>query len=283
MVSTYLLAYAYLSERWRAGPLIRKQNNANEGPSFTPQNVLTEDDFVSFIQNTFPLFTTSDVSKTLLYYPSSDAAVDPAAPDFATAGNSTITALNESTYATGQQQRANNLYAETTFVCPAYWMAEAFTSPRIGGRGPGGKAFKYQYSIPGAQHGSDVAAIFGPPTPNQGPNFVRAIQTIWGNFVIRDDPSLDAVVVNGANSTSSNAQALAFPEFDLRTTLQVNLNETGGTPYSAANAVPGNMNVTQLRDPGLENALSIVDAYAWEGGRGRRCDFWRSVGKVVPE
>ena len=84
-----------------------KQNNANEGPSFTPQNIITEDDFVNFLRNTFPLFTEDDISRILLYYPSTNASVDIRTPEFATSGNSTPTALNESIFGTGQQQRAD--------------------------------------------------------------------------------------------------------------------------------------------------------------------------------
>ena len=60
--------------------------------------------------NAFPLFTEDDVSRVLLYYPSTNASVDTSIPDFATSGNSTPTALNESTFATGQQQRADVSY-----------------------------------------------------------------------------------------------------------------------------------------------------------------------------
>ena len=83
------------------------QNNANEGPAFTPQNIVTQDDFVNFVRNTFPLFTEDDISRVLLYYPSTNASVDMSTPEFATSGNSTPTALNESTFGTGQQQRAD--------------------------------------------------------------------------------------------------------------------------------------------------------------------------------
>ena len=92
------------SERFLVDSL---QNNANEGPVFTPQNIITEDDFVDFLRNTFPLFTEDDISRILLYYPSTNASVDISTPEFATSGNSTPTALNESIFATGQQQRAN--------------------------------------------------------------------------------------------------------------------------------------------------------------------------------
>lgn len=53
-----------------------------------------------------------------------------------------------------------NIYAETTFVCPSYWMAEAFSDlPRV--------SYKYQYSVVPALHGTDVSAYFGPPAPQQ--------------------------------------------------------------------------------------------------------------------
>lgn len=48
-------------------------------------------------------------------------------PLFGTLGDSGPSALNQSTFAIGQQQRANNLYAETTFVCPSYWLATAYS------------------------------------------------------------------------------------------------------------------------------------------------------------
>lgn len=64
-----------------------------------------------------------------------------------------------------------------------------------------------------------------------------------------------------------------------------NLNETGGTQISvrAVSFMGHVVNGTQHIGPGLENDFSIVDAGSWEGGRGARCDFWRSIGKVVPE
>ncbi|KAL6720083.1 hypothetical protein ACLMJK_002004 [Lecanora helva] len=251
-------------------------NNANEGPAFTPQDIVTEDDFVNFLRNTFPLFTEDDISRVLLYYPSTNASVSMTTPEFATSGNSTPTALNESTFGSGQQQRADNVYAETTFVCPAYWMAEAFTSNnRV--------AYKYQYSVIGAQHGSDVTAYFGPPTPNQGPDFVRAFQTIWGNFITQNDPSISAKIANGENSTATTSPATDFPTWSLAAPYQLNLNETGGTGFSAMSFAPTAPNITLFREPGLMNAIEVVNAYTWEGGRGTRCDFWRSVASIVPE
>jgi len=56
-------------------------------------------------------------------------------------------------------------------VCPSYWLAEAYTNK-------GREAWKYQYSVPAALHGSDVSGYFGPAAPNQGPDFVKAFMGI---------------------------------------------------------------------------------------------------------
>ena len=263
-------------------------NNANEGVAFTPQNIITEDDFVAFVQNTFPLFTDSDVQKVLRYYPSTNASVDASTPLFATAGNvSGATALNESSFGTGQQQRADNLYAESTFVCPSYWMAEAFTSGSSspGGYGPARKAYKYQYSVVPAPHAFDLGAFLGPqPLSSQSPGFVKAAQAIWGNFITGNDPSISQALVNGDSSTGASSFSGVFPEFSIAESYQVNLNETGGMLESEmAVAEVGNGNASVYVGAGLGNAFNVVDAYSWEGGRGARCDFWRSVAELVPE
>lgn len=67
--------------------------------------------------------------------------------------------------------------------------------------------------------------------------------------------------------------------------MMANLNETGGTIVSVpAVAFMGNViTATQHVGPGLVNDFSIVDAGTWEGGRGARCEFWKSIGKFVPE
>ena len=169
-----------------------------------------------------------------------------------------------------------NVYAETTFVCPAYWLSEAFTNnDRV--------AYKYQYSVIGAWHGSELPSVFGPPTPNQGPDFNKAFMTIWGNFVTQNYPSISPSIANGVNSTGNGLAATNFPAWNLRNPLQLNLNQTGGQPYSSTTFSPTAPNTTEFEEPGLVNDFSIVDARSWEGGRGVRCDFWRSVGGIVPE
>ncbi|KAL8947880.1 MAG: hypothetical protein Q9222_005882 [Ikaeria aurantiellina] len=272
-------------------------NNANEGPLFTPQDIVSEDDFVNFLRNSFPLFTEDDISRVLLYYPSTNASVSMDAANYATYGTMGPSALNQSSFGTGQQQRADNVYAETTFVCPSYWLAGAFTNnDRI--------AYKYQYSVIPAQHGSDSNAYFGPALPNQGADFAQAFMTIWGNFITTNNPSIAADValgVNGASSarTSNSSDAAStdplpnqsdvaanWPAYTLAAPYQLNLNQSGGVEFEAP-AYPGPTspggNITQFSDPGKRNDFTLVNAYTWEGGRGMRCDFWRSVARIVPE
>ncbi|KIW19797.1 hypothetical protein PV08_00372 [Exophiala spinifera] len=252
-------------------------NNADEGPGFVPQNITTEDDLLSWLQITFPLFTNDDIAKVLLYYPSTNDSTNPSASLYATTGNSNPSAVNQSLIGTGQQQRANNIYAETTFVCPSYWMAEAYTD---GGRA----SYKYQFSVPPALHGSDTSAYFGPAAKNVGPDLALAFRQIWGNFITSNDPSLSSNVANGASSGNNGASndATDWPPFSIYAPYQINLNETGGTPYSV-NITQIGHNITVSGQPGLRNNISLVNAWTWEAGRGYRCDFWRSMAAIVPE
>ncbi len=164
-------------------------------------------------------------------------------------------------------------------------MAEAFSNPpRV--------SYKYQYSVLPALHGTDVSAYFGPPSPQQGPDFSRAFMHIVGNFVTMNDPSISPAIANGASSSSSNSStysnssttsnsATAWPPFAIYAPYQLNLNQTGGTEISVETI--GDKNSTIYVGPGLQNDFSLVNAYTWEGGRGYRCDFWKSVGVIVPE
>ena len=72
------------------------------------------------------------------------------------------------------------------------------------------------------------------------------------------------------------------PQFDIYSPYQIDLNQTGGTEIPFDTGI-GDQNSTIYVEPGLKNRFTLSNAYTWEGGRGYRCDFWRSVGSIVPE
>ena len=130
-------------------------------------------------------------------------------------------------------------------------------------------------------HGADVSAYFGPATPNQGTEFVGAWRRMWGAFIRGENPGLGGVG-GGGNSTAANGTAAAeFPVWSDEKPLMVNMNQTGGTPYVFTTNF--GTNVTQYMGPGLKAAFSVVDADAWEGGRGKRCEFWKTMSPFIPK
>ncbi|KFX87272.1 hypothetical protein V490_08392 [Pseudogymnoascus sp. VKM F-3557] len=210
------------------GKRILVGSNANEGALFVPPTISTEADLVAWLHLEFPNLSDGDITQILAAYPSSSGPVNPNDPKFATTGLGPATALNVSQVATGQQQRGNNIYAEATFVCPAYWLASAYT-------GNGRTAYKYQYSIPFGGHTDDLPAIFGPAQPNHSDSFVAAIRSIWGKFVTASNPSISAALASGGVPTTSSPPnpVTKFPAWTASSPQQINLNITGGTPYSA--------------------------------------------------
>jgi len=135
-----------------------------------------------------------------------------------------------------------------------------------------------------AFHGADVTGYFGTRTPVQGAEFETVFMTIWGNFITKNYPSISASIANGANSTSTESPASNWPAFSLAQPYMLDLNQTGGTPVESKSPLKSvDRNITVLTGPGLRNDIRLVAAYTWEGGRGTRCDFWRSVGRIVPE
>jgi carboxylesterase type B len=187
------------------GARILSGNNANEGTDFVPQNITTEADLISWLQSGFPMLTSDDIAKILRYYPSTASEVSDALAELIATGPNPIDAAV-------QQKRANDIYGETTFVCPSYWLASAYsTSSRL--------AYKYQYSVLPALHGADYNGYFGPPVPYLGSEFMDYLQRIWGNFIIHSTPSVD----NGEGMIDANVEAVsAFPVYSTSSPMQVN-------------------------------------------------------------
>lgn len=273
------------------GLLHLTSNMAEEGPAYTPQTIETEDDLTRWMRRQFPLMTEEDVYKVLNYYPYTTPADNKTLPTYPTAGDSGATAVTVSQIASGNQQRANAILGETTFMCPSYWLAAAFSGPQ-----PNHHAWKYEYAVPTALHGYDLEAYFGPARKNQGPKLTRALQTAWGNFVRFGNPSIPSNIANGGNTKGSNTTTHPleqWPEYTSQNPRMAVFNQTGGTAYQFTaiqdvnegplTVVGPNKTVMLYGEPGLQNAIRIADAYAWEGGRGVRCDFWRSISAIVPE
>lgn len=247
-------------------------------------------------------------------------AIPPTVPGplFSTLGDSGPTALNQSEFGIGQQQRANNLYAETTFVCPSYWLASTYSvqsayQKRDSKRRSSGtvakrnnkQSWKYQYSVPPSEHGADLDAYYAINREALGygtlsPGFRTAVQQIWGRFIMYDDPTLPSSAIKNIttypNGTSTGddivaAQTGKWPVWEGGSRdggnayRMLNLNMTGGhaTEIKWSSAGGQSFNVTQYAGPGLIAKFDIVDAWTWEGGRGKRCEFWADVGEFVPE
>ncbi|KAK4231620.1 putative lipase [Podospora fimiseda] len=235
--------------------------NAHEGPLFVPTDpeIVTVSDLTAWLHLEFPNLSTWQINDILGQNPNS-ALTDPSLPKFETDGLNTggFNALNTGPQSNGQQQRANNIYAEATFACPAYWLAEAYS-----GSGPSKSSYLYQYSVPYAMHGNELTPLFGNPTaPDVTADFNRAIRKIWGNFVLSGNPSITKEVANGA--ASSNPAAAhpleAWPVFSGMNSLLLNLNVT---------------------ESGL-NQLELRNANIWESGRGARCGFYKGLGPSIP-
>lgn len=183
-------------------------------------------------------------------------------------------------------------------------MAEAYSEN-------GRTSYKYQYSVLPALHGQDAYSYFSLARAYQGAEFGRAFMSkcsvprtmlkcrwaltsdtrvaIIGRFVTTNNPSISAAIANGLSSTAVDAvnPASQWPPFSIYAPYQIDLNQTGGVEVtlngSEALSVPGLGSVEVYVGPGLRNKFTLSNAYTLEGGRGFRCDFWRSIAWIVPE
>lgn len=253
------------------------QNNANEGVPLTNPNVSTLAEYNDFIANTFPRFTSSDIAALNTTYQIVSAQEGDSAPRFDTLGDSGPTALTVSEMATGLQQAVFNLAAESTFDCPAQWLAQAFS-------GSSRQAWKYQYSVTPAYHASDLTAYFAVNATVPSADFRYTFQKILGNFIMHDSPviTVEDATVGHANATVPAAANgnIDWPQFTTSSPTMMNLNTTGGDVTQVV--VTPELAYYERYDPGIVNDFRLVDSLTWEGGRGQRCDFWESVSERVP-
>ncbi|KAL4942779.1 hypothetical protein BDV06DRAFT_235224 [Aspergillus oleicola] len=257
-----------------SGRRILVGNNANDGVPLSDPMIVDRASFDAHISLTFPNLTVHDKAALNRVYQTSGTSPANTAPRFDTLGDAGPTALNQSEMATGLQQTAFNIFAETTFDCPAQWIAEAYS------RGER-KAWKYQYSATPAYHGADLSAYFSADFPS--PEFNHAFQKIWGNFIVNNTPIIS---ISDATANMSNATApadchgnLSWPSFSVDEPWQMDLNTTGGT--LSLHVETDHLKYYLREGPGIVNVFRLADAYDWEGDRGYRCQWWREVAARV--
>ena len=253
------------------------KNNANEGVPLTNMSIRTRADYDNFISSSFPLFSQSDISQLNSVYQIENSASGDSGGQYDTLGTEGPTALTQSAFATGIQQSVFSIGAETNFVCPAQWLAEAFSQADL-------QAWKYQYSVTPGYHGADLTAYFavGAATPNA--DFSRAFQKVWGNFIVHDDPTitLDEATAGYANATAPTGTDgnINWPQYTAEKPYMIDFNTTGGDLFQV---VAGPLSFYERIGTGTVNKFRLVDALSWEGGRGDRCNFWRDVSARVPQ
>jgi hypothetical protein len=257
-----------------SGQRILSGNLANEGVPLSPPTTTTLQDFRDYVSLTFPSFSMDEKAalEDLYSYEGDDEDVDPSAPVYDTDGISSVTAVNQSTFGTGQQQRVFNVFAESTLDCPSYWLASAFP-----------QAWKYQFSAGPAYHGFDLQALWsGTKTP--GASFKHAFRRIWGSFIVKDDPTVSVSDAKGgvaASTVPEGADGLIdWPVWSDDAPVLLNMNTTGGN--ATYNPVTEYLKYYTYSDPGVTNMFSVADADAWEGGRGERCRWWLEHAENVP-
>ncbi|KAH8900002.1 alpha/beta-hydrolase [Thozetella sp. PMI_491] len=239
-------------------------NNANEGTYFVPQNITTEAQFTSFVQLQYPGLSKENLTAVMQLYSVSNASAS-STLKYDSDGTHAPFATEMSRFVAGWQQAANNLYAETTFVCPAYWLADAY-APDVNVESKGKSAWRYQFSVPDAFHGADLAPLTDNPAKSgtaMDSTFRTSFQNIWGRFIVNGDPTL----VSSDNHTVSGVAAAGAAAWK---------------PWGAVGAADGrgysllDLNVTSSAPQTPD--WRVVDGAVWEGGRGARCALWAALG-----
>ena len=270
------------------GIRVLSSNTANEGPLFVPHDITDEVSFQAWLRSNYPLLTGQNVSTILeAYAPPEGASGILADSD----GRGAPFSTTNSQFAAGWQQAAFNLYAEATFICPSYWLADTFA------RVQDGQSWHLQYSVSPGLHGDDMGAVAAMPDASAvgtSTALRTALQQIRGNFIVHGDPTLTACQVGAAEGGDVTAAGrLAWKPWGGKAgqNLMLNVNMTDSVPVATfSTAVPGvRLPVTKYMSGNDSSALpvdaafEIVEGSAWEGGRGERCRLWASLGPWIME
>ncbi|KAI1389329.1 alpha/beta-hydrolase [Hypoxylon trugodes] len=269
------------------GVRVLSASNSNDGPFFTPRGIENENDFTDFLTLNYPSLSKENMTNILALY-----SVPPNASNVLinTDGENPPYATTNSGWAYGWEQAATNLYAETTFGCPSYWLADAYAKKQ------GGKAWHYQFSVPPGQHGLDLDPLLqSTDTQTEGMDkvFRTAFQQIWGNFIVRGDPTLSTMQISAAKQGNITAAGTGmWPQWEGKpgSDWMLNLNMTGGQPIIETATLDGiSVNVTRYvvgndtSSQPLAADFKVAEGSSWEGGRGKRCQLWADLGPWILE
>ena len=198
------------------------------------------------------------------------------------------TAMSE--FAAGWQQAAYNLYAETTFICPAEWMWDAYRTTQKSSRRSDSsnynKAWRYQLSTFKAEHAADLGALQSDPKTNgtvMNEGFRKAFQRIYSNFIVSGDPTLSDTDIKQFASLPEHVSGVSNL-----------LDGAHKDEWEQSQEVPSglrmlNINATMIKGSSEGVDLSeryravfdVVDGKLWESKRRERCDLWRNLGDFV--
>lgn len=170
-----------------------------------------------------------------------------------------------------RQQAALNLYAEARFICPSYWLGNAYESDSLNSNSPR-KAWRYQFSVPEAFHSLDLTPLQKNPNnvsaslnlPFDG-TFARGFQQIWGRFVTTGDPTLPVDGGLGELAAAGKDSWVSWGEV---------VGKRGSGTLNSRGYAMLNLNATAEG----KTEWTVADGLAWEGGRWERCDLWARIG-----
>ncbi|KAK1992057.1 carboxylesterase [Colletotrichum falcatum] len=260
------------------GVAILAGNNANEGTLFVPTDVRTQNDFLAHLRLNYPLLSEENITAIMRLYKIEEHL--PSGPLYSTDGLAPPYATSLSGVASGWLQAAYNLYAEATFICPAMFLADAFSGNGGNSSSNAKQAWRYQYSPPPALHADDLDVLMQDVQSRNDTDgtdasvgFRITFQSIWGRFIIDGDPTLDEDTVSGVSRMGDDVSAA-----------KKSLWLPWGSGSSALNHSMHHpmLNLNLTRPEGGVSDFQIVDGFSWEGGRGDRCKLWADLGPWVP-
>lgn len=86
---------------------------------------------------------------------------------------------------------------------------------------------------------------------------------------------------NASVPTLAGSENIHWPSYTAADPALMNLNTTGGEVRLVV--VAPTLSYYLRTGADVVNNFSLADAHAWEGGRGDRCAFWRTVAARVPQ